>query len=363
MSYGPDLTSTGGAFASESYGSTPADAFDDDSASYWSSNDSDTAWIGCAISGGGNVAKITITARADNGKWDRTPTDFEIRAANSEPSDGATDGTLIHSVSGSTGWTAGETRSYEFSNSSSYTHYWIYITGKDEPLGSRPEYIIVEITMHEFDGEIVSVGTGSSASAPAAGFERAFFVDMGSGASVSVPAADVSKLIPMATGSAASAPAAGFEQAFFVDMATGASVSVPAADVSKLIPMATGSAASAPAADVSRLFPMGTGSAASEFSATATVPIFVELALVYGLEASADLEIVYNLSEIVTSELEIVYNLRAMGFFELEMKYDLLDSTPVFVELPIIYSLMAGAGDPGSGIQFGDFVYDSTHVI
>jgi len=165
--YGPDLTTEAGAFASS--GGYPSNAFRDSIHYSWVSNADDTAWIGNHIVGGASINKITIQATIEFGDWNYkgdVPTAFDVRAANSEPIDGSSEGVLLLSVVGEDPWAEYEIREYVFSNTETYTHYWIYMTDKENAFGDSVEYRILEMTMHELDvpeftGEDVASLSGS----------------------------------------------------------------------------------------------------------------------------------------------------------------------------------------------------------
>ena len=86
----------------------------------------------------------------DDSDYTRCPRGFELRANNGAPVDYANDGDLIHTVSESGNyWSQNEEKCWTFVNGSSYTHYWIYMTDKQDPFGKGGEFVIQEIEMFE----------------------------------------------------------------------------------------------------------------------------------------------------------------------------------------------------------------------
>lgn len=161
-----DVCSGGTCFESSHYSAfVCANAFDDDLSTAWGSNGDNTAWLGYEFADATLIKKLSIRARdTENGY--RTPSKFEIRASNSVPSDGSSEGTLLLAVdeSGSTFWSNGETHSWEINNDNYYTCYWIYMIDKDGAFGLGSEYMTNDVSMYTplyfgyFDGYVYEQG-------------------------------------------------------------------------------------------------------------------------------------------------------------------------------------------------------------
>lgn len=148
--WGSDQCTGGSCFESSHYSSfVCANAFDDTGLTLWGSNSDDTAWLGYEFASGKNITKISITSHDSEG-GDRTPTSFEIRASNSVPSDGSSEGAVLLTVEEAGDlWGNSTTESWEFENGTSYTCYWIYMYDKYGAFGKGSEYMLDEVEMFE----------------------------------------------------------------------------------------------------------------------------------------------------------------------------------------------------------------------
>jgi hypothetical protein len=109
----------------------------------WWSNAENEAWVGCELSTPRIVTQVTI-----HPTWEyevRCPTEIEVRAANSEPSDGITEGTVLCHETGISWSDDDPGQTFEFSNSTAYTHYWVTCLDKVDSFGRGAEYHIAEV--------------------------------------------------------------------------------------------------------------------------------------------------------------------------------------------------------------------------
>lgn len=148
--WGEDQCTGGTCFESSHYTTLVcANAFDDTGSTLWGSDSADTAWLGYEFAAAQNIEKISITSHDSEG-GDRSPTSFELRAANSVPGDGSSEGTVLLTVEEAGDlWGTSTTESWEFDNSNSYTCYWIYMYDKYGAFGKGSEYMLDEVEMFE----------------------------------------------------------------------------------------------------------------------------------------------------------------------------------------------------------------------
>lgn len=115
----------------------------------WESDGSNTGWIGCSFNSDTIITKMFMIPRND-AQGTRCPSQFEIRAANSEPVDGINEGTVLFSTSGVSWLESGDPGKYfEFNNNAAYTHYWVVCLDKEDAFGKGAEYTIGEIEFYE----------------------------------------------------------------------------------------------------------------------------------------------------------------------------------------------------------------------
>lgn len=162
--YGSDAANGGTATASEFFpGQTASLAFDNTPTTYWSSNNNLPAWIGYDL-GAGNEKRIArysvhynTSVTADN-----SPNDWVFEA-----SDDAVSWTVLDTQTGQ-GWTATETKTYTFSNTTIYRYYRLNISdnkGVANNLVSVFEMEIMEEVLANYPALLVSganVGIGTS---------------------------------------------------------------------------------------------------------------------------------------------------------------------------------------------------------
>lgn len=157
--YTEDLCVGGTAFAHESF-NTPNNAFDNNTSSDWISNAAETGWLGYIFSEAKQINKITLTCSNLGGYIGSCPSKFQVRAGTSIPT-AVGQGTLLLDVDeqGNSFWTTGNQKEeWTFSNSNTYTHYWIDILGDDVDDGSN-EFKVAEMEMMGQIGEPVPAST------------------------------------------------------------------------------------------------------------------------------------------------------------------------------------------------------------
>lgn len=125
-----------------------------DTDAWWSGSENE-AWVGCEFISPRIITKVTL-----HPQWssvvDSCPSEFEVRAANSAPTDGLTEGTVLTHVTG-VSWSSNDPgQTFSFSNSTAYTHYWITCLDKVDGFGRAAEYRIAEI---DFGDSVRSYGT------------------------------------------------------------------------------------------------------------------------------------------------------------------------------------------------------------
>ncbi len=108
---GADIATTALAYEGAHWSSNVATrAFDGSSSTFWNARKSDQladARIGQQFAVAKAIREIAITARVDANNYDQTPTDFEVIY-----SDDGIEWTTLLAVSGESGWSSGESRTW-----------------------------------------------------------------------------------------------------------------------------------------------------------------------------------------------------------------------------------------------------------
>ena len=111
---------------------------DDNPNTFWSNFDGGTtAWVKVQFGTSKIIEKYTIQAQATF-YYDGSPSAWTFKGSNNN-----TDWDTLDTISGSTGWEAGEKREWTFSNSTAYTYYKWDFTATD----GRVHYTTAEIEM------------------------------------------------------------------------------------------------------------------------------------------------------------------------------------------------------------------------
>lgn len=127
--YSSDVLSGGVATASNEQYGVAGNAVDNSNSSFWAAGSISAHWQYAFASGTTrNVRQLKITARAGGGE-NQSPKDFTLKASATGSFSGE-EVTLL-SITGATGWTANQTRTWQFTNSGSYRYYRIVITAVD----------------------------------------------------------------------------------------------------------------------------------------------------------------------------------------------------------------------------------------
>lgn len=116
-----DLITVAAATASSNYPSdTPAQAFDGNPVTPWSSNGTSTGWIRAQLSSAKILTDYVLTSRAS----------FPTRAPKNWTFEGSNDGSTWTTLDTRTGvtWTSGQTRAFSFANSTAYLYYRLNVT-------------------------------------------------------------------------------------------------------------------------------------------------------------------------------------------------------------------------------------------
>lgn len=85
-----------------------------------------TGWWRYQFTAAQVIDKVTITANATSAQFTAMPKDFTIEGSND-----ATNWTVLATISGETGWTSQQARSWVFANTTAYTYYRINITANN----------------------------------------------------------------------------------------------------------------------------------------------------------------------------------------------------------------------------------------
>jgi len=144
LGYSSDLCVQGTASASSESGIAYAwKAFDGELDTDWGSTDVPPQWVRYQFSIARTIRQYTITATDNAFDLPNTPKDWLFQGSNN-----GTDWTTLDSRSNEDGWSASETRTYQFANSTAYLYYRIYVTANN-----GGDYVwIAEIEMMEYIG-------------------------------------------------------------------------------------------------------------------------------------------------------------------------------------------------------------------
>jgi len=126
--YGSDQCSGGTPSASSEYsGSYPAsNAFDDSNSTWWCSSVGTTGWIQYDLGSGVTKTAIRTTIRCPVTYTQYAPKDFTIKGSNN-----GSDWDTLKTVTGETGWSSNEQRTFDFTNATAYRYYRVDITAVD----------------------------------------------------------------------------------------------------------------------------------------------------------------------------------------------------------------------------------------
>jgi hypothetical protein len=110
----------------------------DGTSSLWYSNGDTTQWVQYKFETAQRVTQVSVTS-ANNGDYMRAPNEFTIVGSNTGAFAG--EETLLLTVDGSEDFAQGETKTWNFEAASTFTHYRMNITGKQQGFGYSVEYL------------------------------------------------------------------------------------------------------------------------------------------------------------------------------------------------------------------------------
>lgn len=151
-----DQTS-GQTFTASSSAQAVSRAFDDNSGTCWTSNADDTAWVQVQFAAAKDIRELRISSGSDgfggvsaSNARARHPRGFTLKASNTGVF-GGEEVTLLTVAETGAYWNTGadETKTWNFSNGTAYTHYRITMTDKQDAFGATYEYLLAEVEMME----------------------------------------------------------------------------------------------------------------------------------------------------------------------------------------------------------------------